>query len=366
MDKVLLVSCEGLGRGGVQSVIMSIVKGLSDKFIFDIVLFTSEKRYYDDEFEAYGGKIFRIPHYSGKIWMRKKLDYYIRGPRIILALKKIIKKNGPYKVIHCNNIYESGLCLKAAKELIPIRICHAHVIASKGNVIVNKLNSVYKRYIEENSTCLVGCSIEANQSLYGSEKSSSVILNPYDNNRFNPQMFSMENRKHPRLIQIGYFCENKNQCFSIEILSQIKNKYRDAELVFIGFDTENYLSKMLELIEERKLQNNIKFYPQDADSPKLLAESDIFLLPSYNEGFGIVLIEAQAMGTRCYASNNAPKLTNAGNCMYIPLEYGPAKWAKIILDDFENKKERKIVDCSAFSMESFLKKIDSIYSGDNV
>ena len=51
MDKVLLVSCEGLGRGGVQSVIMSIVKGLSDKFIFDIVLFTSEKRYYDDEFE---------------------------------------------------------------------------------------------------------------------------------------------------------------------------------------------------------------------------------------------------------------------------------------------------------------------------
>ena len=30
MKKVLLVSCEGLGNGGVQSVMMSIVRNLND------------------------------------------------------------------------------------------------------------------------------------------------------------------------------------------------------------------------------------------------------------------------------------------------------------------------------------------------
>ena len=44
MNKVLMVSCEGLGHGGVQDVIMNIVRGGSDKQHFDILVFTNEKR----------------------------------------------------------------------------------------------------------------------------------------------------------------------------------------------------------------------------------------------------------------------------------------------------------------------------------
>ena len=43
--RVLLVSCEGLGNGGVQAIMMGIVRKLSDDFHFDMLLFTSEKRY---------------------------------------------------------------------------------------------------------------------------------------------------------------------------------------------------------------------------------------------------------------------------------------------------------------------------------
>ena len=42
-----MISCEGLGNGGVQAVMMGIVRNLSDEFLFDMLLFTSEKRFYD-------------------------------------------------------------------------------------------------------------------------------------------------------------------------------------------------------------------------------------------------------------------------------------------------------------------------------
>lgn len=362
MKRILLVSCGGLGHGGVQSVIMNIVRGLSNKYIFDIVLFTSERRYYDDEFESYGGKIFRVPHYEGKIWIRKKIDYYVRWMSISPNIKKIVIENGPYVAIHCNNVFESGICLKSVRKLVPIRVCHAHVKAESGNPILRRLNNLYRSYILNYATDLIGCSEEANKSIFGNANNCVIIYNPYDDRRFDPKKYSISKRKSPRLIQIGYFCNNKNQCFSIEVFSLIQQIYQDAELIFIGFDSENYLDKMKKKIEEKKLTDNVKFYPQDADSPKLLSESDALLLPSYKEGFGIVLVEAQAMGVRCYVSNTVPKLANMGNCTYISLEDGAIKWADTIVDDLKHKKERNYVDCSAFGLNSFLDKIDYIYA----
>ena len=37
---------------------------------------------------------------------------------------------------------------------------------------------------------------------------------------------------------------------------------------------------------------------------------DIFLFPSIYEGFGMALLEAQASGIKCIASDNVPKSTN--------------------------------------------------------
>ena len=97
--RVLMVSCEGLGIGGVQNVMMNIVCNLSDEYAFDMLLFTDEKRYFDEEAEHYG-VIYRIPNKETRI------DYYIRFFRIFYGTYKLLKKN-KYDVIHCNNDYAS-------------------------------------------------------------------------------------------------------------------------------------------------------------------------------------------------------------------------------------------------------------------
>ena len=87
MRRVLMVSCDGLGNGGVQAVIMNIVRKLYKEYTFDALLFTGEKRFFDDEFESYGGKIHRIPRYDGSNFIRSKADYYIRGRRLFEETK---------------------------------------------------------------------------------------------------------------------------------------------------------------------------------------------------------------------------------------------------------------------------------------
>ena len=91
MEKILEVSCNGLTNGGVQKVIMNIVRNLHDAYTFDIVVFNNEKEFFDEEFESYGGKIFRLPH--KKVFKKKDIDFYFRGFRIFWGVYKILKKN---------------------------------------------------------------------------------------------------------------------------------------------------------------------------------------------------------------------------------------------------------------------------------
>ena len=116
MKKILMVSCYGLGRGGVQAVMMDIIRNTKKTCNYDMLLFTNEVMYYEDEFLQIGGGIFRVPFYSGKNQIRRRLDYYIRGISLYKKIKKIIEEHGPYDAIHCNNQMEAGLCLKAARK----------------------------------------------------------------------------------------------------------------------------------------------------------------------------------------------------------------------------------------------------------
>ena len=88
--RILLVNVQPLRRGGAQAVIMSIARNLSDEFCFDIALFSDEDGWYDEEFLSYGGKIIRIPNYSGNNVFRQRADLYTRWWKNAKRLKKEI------------------------------------------------------------------------------------------------------------------------------------------------------------------------------------------------------------------------------------------------------------------------------------
>jgi glycosyltransferase involved in cell wall biosynthesis len=329
--KVLQVSCEGMGNGGVQAVIMGICRHMPDVH-YDIILFTSERRYYDDEFEMLGGKIFRIPNYEGLSKIRRKLDYFLRFFRIFMGTYKIIKKNGPYQAIHCHNYFESGICTFAASIAgVKVRISHSH--NSVPPIKIKRIKRFYdyflKILIKINSNIKIGCSEQAITYLYGNDKNAFVVNNAIDLKRFNREKYPYKYHKCIKFIHVGRYCFQKNQLFLLDVFYHTKKLLDDAQLTMIGFgkDEEKIEKKIIKL----GLEENVQMLPSDSDIPKLLSESDYFIFPSNYEGYSIVLLEAQAMGVKCFVSTNVPQEANMGLCEYLDLKKGAKAWAEYIL-----------------------------------
>lgn len=358
--KILMVSCEGLGRGGVQAVMMNFVRNLSDLYCFDALLFTNEIRFYDEEFLSYGGRIIRIPHYNGKNQWRKKIDYYIRGIPLFFKIKNALKKNGPYHAIHCNNVYESALCLLAAKIVgVPVRISHSHTISHSSNAVAKLQNAFYARLVNKYSTQRIGCSRDACNALFGESVNSFVLNNPYDDSKFDPEKYENRTNATYTLVQVGRFDNNKNQLFSLEVLRFLKEKKKDVLLKLVGFGETQFVNLLLEKAKNLDVINNIVVIDgTSANIPMELSKSDAFILPSKKEGFGITLIEAQAMGLTCFVSDSVPKATNVGGCIYLPLNVGPEKWASKIL---ETPYQKRKYDCSQFSSSRIVKQMALLY-----
>lgn len=364
--RVLMVSCEGLGNGGVQAVMMSIIRGLSDYNIFDMLLFTDEERFYEKEFLSFSGAIYRIPNYSGNNKFRKRLDYYIRGIKIYNKLCSILRNNPHYDIIHCNNQFESALCVRAAyKYKIPVRIVHSHIINSSQNNIRKWLNHYYRHLIAKYATSSIGCSKEACVSLFGSKSKWTVIKNSYNEDIFFYDKYPNQFYKQIELTQIGSFSKNKNQLFSLEILKYILSCNCKCTLNLVGFG--DYEKEIREKIENLELNKNVNIFNSNYNTSYLLSKSTGLLFPSIKEGFGIVLIEAQAMGVKCYVSNTVPKDANVGGCTYLDLSSGVRKWAEKIIDDYNKNCGKHIeYDCSEFKTKVLLEVFKKLYKGENI
>ena len=83
------------------------------------------------------------------------------------------------------------------------------------------------------------------------------------------------------------------------------------------------------------------------------------------EGFGIVFLEAQAFGLKCYApKGRVPEETNiTGNICFLELADNPDFWASIIQKfGFERSVCRDVLDSSSYSFNKFKEKMYSIFS----
>ena len=144
--------------------------------------------------------------------------------------------------------------------------------------------------------------------------------------------------------------------------SELSKKITDAHLTLVG-DGE-LRTDVEEYVIEKGLKEKVTFTGNRNDIPSILSAMDYFLLPSRGEGFGIVFIEAQAMGLYCFASDTVPKSVNMGNISFIPLECTPYQWASQIEEIYFNHETREIrpEHLEHFNIKSTESKIARIYN----
>lgn len=362
-NKILHISCGGLGYGGVSSVIFSIVKELHSRFDFGCIVF-KKKCNREQEFLKYG-KLYRIQAYNddGK---RHVLELLFRPFRLYINVFRICKKE-KYDVVHAHNYFDEGICLLAAKNAgVPIRIAHSHNTMSpnkKGFFIrlQKKLNNLMIKY---SATHRIGCSNKAGEDFFGNLK-YNVIYNSISLEKYTPR--NRKNNEILTFIHVGRYTYQKNQEFIIKIFYNIKKKIEKSRLMLVGFGEDK--EKLIKLVKELNLSESVFFIPGDnRDISKIYDEADYMIFPSIYEGFGIVLLEAQSKRIPCFVSEAIQKEVDVGLLNYINLSESEEEWAEKILLYINKKCEINDNTISEnlkkFSINTICEQYANIYGGN--
>jgi len=319
-----------MDRGGISTHMMNYYRHMDrSKIQIDFIVHGFEKGVHDDEIKSLGGQIYNVP--------LKSRDYFGN----LNTLREIFN-SGKYKIVHSHMDAMSIVPLKVAKECgIPIRIAHSHNTQHLTNDRIKLLLNEYARKnIKKTATHLFACSEDAGRWLYGSKafNDGKVIL---INNAIELGQFSFSLRKRNIIREqlglenafvighIGRFDYQKNHIFLLEIFKVVLAKIPGSILLLIG---DGHLRGQIEKrIKQLGIDKSVVLLGSRSDVSDLLNAFDLLLLPSLFEGLGIVLIEAQANGLKCIASNGIPQSANLTNLItYVSLEESAIHWAGII------------------------------------
>ena len=105
--------------------------------------------------------------------------------------------------------------------------------------------------------------------------------------------------KHYDAIYMKRFYPTKGIFDAVEIWDYVVRERKDAKLLLVGFAPKNVLKKVLSMIRDLGLEENISVRGpvyEFEEKISLLRTSRMLILPSYEENWGIVIGEALAAG----------------------------------------------------------------------
>ncbi len=291
-----------------------------------------------------------------------------KNPLFLFKLLEIVIGH-KINVIHSHN-YGSKiwgiLCKLCCPFLKNVHTVHDTNLISR----YNKLNLLLHR-------CFIDKNIAISRSVYDecinfNIKKTVVINNGIDLSQYKYRNSKEENRyfKIINVSRLNY--HKKGQDILIKALKICKEKGLCFECNFVGGESDyskNESKYLKELVISLNLEKEINFLGNRNDVPALLSESDLFVLTSRYEGFGLVVIEAMASGLPVIASNidgPAELIKNNENGLLFESE-NETELVRKIIKLHENKELRaKIVENAQRKSKQFdilimVKKYNELY-----
>lgn len=326
-----------MNRGGAETFIMNVFRGIDRCFFnFDFLL-NSDDGAYIEEINSLGGKVYVIPSRSAGIRNYcKALDAFFG------------KHKNEFDALHFHTSSLSSLEVLyfAKKNGIKKRIIHSHSTRQNG-LIHNVLHWINKPLIKYLATDYLACSRVAADWLYkytGVHSKSIVVNNGIDvekfafNEHFRKEIrSSLKINEHAVVLgHVGRFDEVKNHTFLLKIFKSFLKIQPDSYLILIG------IGPLKSICEQEAKQlgvvSNVKFVGLQTEIYKFLSAFDYFIFPSLYEGLPVALVEAQTSGLTTICSDKVSQEARISSGLtFFPLEKNADEWAKYIA-------ERTLVD----------------------
>lgn len=111
--------------------------------------------------------------------------------------------------------------------------------------------------------------------------------------------------KHPSVIFLGRLARSKGVADAIKAFSIIQEKIPLAKMRIVGKGAPEYETRLKNLVSRLKLKNSLKFigFASEPEKFKLLSQAHLILVPSVREGWGLVVPEANLVGTPAIVYN---------------------------------------------------------------
>lgn len=372
MKKVLVYGLKD-PIGGVEKILFEYVSCMVNggyDITFDFIIF-SERFSIETEINALGCRVIYLP---------SKKNNYVGYKRKLMDLFE----NNKYCAVWGNysGLTNIDLLSFAKKYNVPIRIAHSHVAKLYwGHPIIKIIGSIFhfinKARLPLFATHYWACSKEAGEFMFpkSTHNKLTVINNAINTEIFNPERIPRNEIRKKLSIEedsvvighIGRMCAAKNQIFLLNIMNEIKKINPKSKLLFIG-DGE-LKQVLLDTAEKIGITDDVIFAGHRNDCADLLCAVDVFVLPSFSEGFGLCVIEAQSSGVPCVVSDVVPKTVDlTGAVKFLSLKLSESEWADAILKQSKITIDSPAEKISAhgFEIQSQAQKLYSVFNGGKI
>ncbi|WP_010676936.1 glycosyltransferase [Bacillus timonensis] len=221
-----------------------------------------------------------------------------------------------YKVVHAHYVFPSGVLGLVYKKIWKSKF----VVTAHGGDIhkmakINRITGDLTKLVltQADHVIAVGQTLyqEIHQEYGVGTSKLSIISMGVNRSVFMPQ--SQENARkiigkpngEQMILFVGNLIEAKGVKELIQAFEQVKEVKPNASLHLIGrVASESFYNQVQQMVAENGLADVFFHGPMSQkDVANWMAASDVFVLPSYNEGFGLVALEAMSCHTPVVASD---------------------------------------------------------------
>ena len=341
----------GLARGGTDTFVVNLCKGL-DRQKFDITVVNPSTRpgsmVREPEILDTGAKIVHTSD-LGKGHLSKFIHF--------IRLYKLLRTE-KYDVFQTNvDLFNGPNLFVAWLAGVPVRCCHSHNGMQQKELVTGKTISIkfYQTLMRwmcwhfSNRRC--GCSEIANNFLYKgypwrTEPYPTIINNGIEIEKYRKNIdikrkrFELGVSTKFIVLSIGRLIPQKNPVFIANSISKLLAKRND--IAFVWVSKGEMEDECRNIFQKNNVASQVYFIGYRDDVDEILKCVNLFYMPSVFEGLPIVLVEAQASGIPCLASDNISKEVDCGLVQFKTLNDSIDSWVTAIEDIIDEKSDLKL------------------------
>ncbi len=321
--------------GGAENQMYLLAKFL-DKEKYKVTLVCSDYAHLDEWVKKFENEDIEV--------MRLNV-FHKHDPRHYFQFKEIIKQNH-FDLVHLH-VWNPAACRYALMAAGKYNI--ATVITEHDPFELPKFKSYFKEKLLKKINHVIAVS-ESNRKLLLNlfpqlKNRITTIHNGIDVTWFESQLLSFNENKRNEyrektfnvgndikiILTVAELHERKGVNYLIKAMPLIVEKERSCRLVIVGSGPER--NELEILVKKEGVMDHVTFLGFRKDIPHLMKASDIFVLPSIKEAFGLVILEAMATKLPIIASDTGgiPEIIENGKNGTLVPPHDKEKLAKAIV-----------------------------------